>query len=293
MKKLTLFCGCTKLFSIEILNQLKKKYKCKLYKNLSQKSFEKKFFKYDILLCRFKHRIPFKKESKLKYILSPTTGTDHINPKYFKNKSVKIFSLFNKKKFLKNINSSSEFTIYMILKLIKINLLKSRGFSKEINSKKICIIGYGRNGKKIAKILKSFGAKISFFDKRLNNKKKLEELIRRSDIVSINIPLNKKTEKFYDYRKIKMMKKDALLINSSRGEIVDEKFIIKNLSSIKIFYASDVLSYNLALKNNLSFKNKNKIFISNHIAGLSEESVKKTDFEIYSDFTKFIKTHHI
>lgn len=291
MKKLTLFCGSTNLFSYDILNQYKKDYNCILYKNLSQTSFEKKFYKYDILLCRFKHKIPFKKKSKLKYILSPTTGIDHINQKYFKSKNIKIFNLFNKKKFLKNIHSSSEFTIYMILKLIKINLLKFNGFSKEINSKKICIIGYGRNGKKIAKILKSFGAKISFFDKYLKNKDNLNNLIKNSDIISINIPLNKKTEKFFDHKKIKMMKKNALLINSSRGEIVDERYIIKNLSSIKIFYASDVPSSNLILKNKLSTKNKNRIFFSNHIAGLSEESVKRTDFEIYNDFNKFLKNN--
>ena len=293
MKKLTLFCGSTNLFSFEILNQYKKEYNCILYKNLSQTSFEKKFYKYDILLFRFKHKIPFKKKSKLKYILSPTTGIDHINQKYFKSKNIKIFNLFNKKKFLKNIHSSSEFTIYMILKLSKINLLKFNGFSKEINSKKICIIGYGRNGKKIAKILKSFGAKISFFDKYLKNKDKLNNLIKNSDIISINIPLNKKTDKFFDHKKIKMMKKNALLINSSRGEIVDEKYIIKNLSSIKIFYASDVPSSNLILKHKLSTKNKKRIFFSNHIAGLSEESVKKTDFEIYNDFNKFLKKNSI
>tara|TARA_B100000965_G_scaffold392832_1_gene402864 strand:- start:556 stop:1437 length:882 start_codon:yes stop_codon:yes gene_type:complete len=293
MKKLTLFCGSTNLFSIETLNQIKKYYNCIFYKNLNQKSFEKKFYKYDILLCRFQHKIPFIKNSKLKYILSPTTGTDHIDLKYFRNKNIKIFNLSNKNKFLKNIHSSSEFTIYMILRLIKINQLKFSGFSKEINSKKICIIGYGRNGKKIAKILKAFGAKISFFDKYINNKTNLNNLIKISDIVSINIPLNKKTENFFDHKKIKMMKKNALLINSSRGEIVDEKYIVKNLSSIKIFYASDVPSNNVSLKGKLYTKNKNRLFFSNHIAGLSEESVKKTDFEIIKDFNKFLKNNII
>ena len=293
MKKLTLFCGSTNLFSNQILDKIKKNYNYIFYKNLSQRSFEKKFYKYDILLCRFQHKIPFIKNSKLRYILSPTTGTDHIDKKYFQNRNIKIFNLSNKNNFLKNIHSSSEFTIYMILRLIKINQLKFNGFSKEINSKKVCIIGYGRNGKKIAKILKAFGAKISFFDKYINTETNLNNLIKNSDIISINIPLNEKTENFFDHKKIKMMKKNALLINSSRGEIVDENYIVKNLSSIKIFYASDVQSKKLSLKRKLHAKNKNKLFFSNHIAGLSEESVKKTDFEIIKDFNNFLKTNII
>ena len=211
------------------------------------------------MLCRFQHKIPFIKNSRLKYILSPTTGTDHINQKYFRNKSIKIFDLSKKNKFLKNIHSSSEFTIYMILRLIKINQLKLSGFSKEINSKKFASSAMEEN-KKIAKILKAFGAKISFYDKYINNRNNLNDLIKKSDIISINIPLNKKTKNFFNQNKIKMMKKNALLINSSRGEIVDENYIVKNLSSIKILYASDVPSNNIGLKVKFNAKNKNKLF---------------------------------
>ena len=112
MKKLTLFCGSTNLFSTQVLNQIKKDYDCIFYKNLKQKSFEKKFYKYDILLCRFKHKIPFIKNSKLQYILSPTTGTDHIDKKYFKNKNIKIFNLSNKKKFLENTKTKITQSLY-------------------------------------------------------------------------------------------------------------------------------------------------------------------------------------
>jgi D-3-phosphoglycerate dehydrogenase len=290
MKKLKIFCGSANLFSPDILKRFNNNFECYFYKNLSKKLFEKNFYKYEVLLCRFKHHIPYIKNNKLKYILSPTTGLDHIDKRYFLKKNIKIFHLQGKQKFLEDIHSSSEFTIYMILKLIKINMIKLNNFSKEINSKRVGIIGYGRNGKKISKILRSFGAKIKYFDKNIKNKTTLTSLISNSDIISLNIPLNDKTKKFFDSKKIRLMKKKAILINSSRGDIVDENFLLKNVEKLDLFYASDVPSKKFYMfdKNTIK-KYKDRIFFSDHIAGLSSESVFKTDNEIYHDFKKYIK----
>ena len=104
-------------------------------------------------------------------ILSPTTGQDHIDKRYFTDKKVKIFTLKNKKNFLKKINASSEFTLMLILmslRKIKSQIKKVESsylIGNEVADKKIGIIGLGRNGLKISKILKKLDGEIFFLIK--------------------------------------------------------------------------------------------------------------------------------
>ena len=80
-----LICPSKDLFSTEIKNKLEKKFDC-FFSNLSQKKFNKVFYKYDIVLTRFDRHVPFKRTHSIKYILSPTTGTNHIDNRYFSDK---------------------------------------------------------------------------------------------------------------------------------------------------------------------------------------------------------------
>lgn len=286
-----LICPNQSLFSIQIKENLKKKFKCDFF-DISQNKFDNIIRNYDIVLCRFSKNINFINNHKIKFILSPTTGLNHIDKKYFNDKKVKIITLKNSYTFLKKINASSELTVLLILnfqrKINKIFQTKKKIIGKEINGKKIGIIGYGRIGKKVGKILKSFGAEIFFYDKKkIKGRKTLEFILKNSDIISIHIPLEEANINFLNRKRLNKIKKNTLIVNTSRGEVIDESHLINKLKNKELSYATDVVSgenFNQS-KRFLKLKFDN-LLITPHIGGLTEESIHKTDMYIYKKFIK-------
>ena len=88
-----------------------------------------------------------------------------------------------------------------------------------------------------------------------------------------------------------MIKRNSIIINTSRGEIVNEKFLINEMNKKNIKYYTDVISDENNLKKNIfsQIKNRNLFFYSNHQAGLSIESTSKTDKFIINKFTDIWK----
>ena len=127
---------------------------------------------------RFNLYLPYKKNHKIKFILTPTTGLNHIDKKYFFDKRVKIISLKGQTNFLNKIRSTVEFSILLLLlSLRNYYTLKKRNMKgTELYKKRIGIIGYGRIGQKVEKIIKSFESEVFIFDKKkkYNSKKILK-----------------------------------------------------------------------------------------------------------------------
>ena len=116
----------------------------------------------------------------------------------------------------------------------------------EMKDKTVGIIGAGRIGSATARRLKAFGTKFVYFNR---NKKEIFEsefnakrvslnsLLKSSDIISIHLPLTKGTFHLINKENLGLLKKSAVLVNTSRGEIIDEKFLIRLLKKKKIFAA--------------------------------------------------------
>ncbi len=107
-----------------------------------------------------------------------------------------------------------------------------KSLSSVITVKTLGIVGLGEIGKEVVKKLYPWGIKISYYDiKQMNEfeknypliefKENIEELFRESDIISLHIPLNKYTENLVNRNLLKIMKKDAFLINPARGGVLD------------------------------------------------------------------------
>ncbi len=116
----------------------------------------------------------------------------------------------------------------------------------ELKGKTVGIIGAGRIGQATAKRLKAFGTKIIYynrtkkvdFESELNAKKvSLKKLLASSDIISLHLPLTNNTFHLLDKTLLSLMKPTTILINTARGEIVDENELIKMLKAKKIFSA--------------------------------------------------------
>ncbi len=116
----------------------------------------------------------------------------------------------------------------------------------QLTGKTIGIIGAGRIGQATAKRLKSFGCKIIYFnksrkfefEKELNAKKvSLNKLMKTSDVVSIHLPLNQQTKNLLNKEKLELLKTSAIIVNTARGEIMDEKYLVTMLNKKRIFGA--------------------------------------------------------
>tara|TARA_B100000767_G_scaffold111734_1_gene106811 strand:- start:107 stop:1078 length:972 start_codon:yes stop_codon:yes gene_type:complete len=252
-------------------------------------------------------------DDKKRYLVSPTTSVTHIDKANIK-KNTKIIYL-DKKNFghyLKKIPSTGELTIMLILMLLRRALPATASVRKskwnrdfyignQISNKKVGIIGFGRIGKIVSKNLESFGAKIYVFEKyksKVSNRYKkvnMDFIFSKCDIISVHIDSRKENFDLIGEKLINKMKKSAIFINTSRGEIVNEKFLISALKKKNIAGAAlDVLkgdsSWGKKVQNNKMinyFKKNDNLIITPHLGGNTFEASNKTKELIIK---KLIKT---
>lgn len=221
----------------------------------------------------------------LKTIIKYGVGLDKIDLNYLKKKNIKLihFPGFNKR-------SVSELVLGYILAKSR-NLYehfketKNKNWENKtgnlVTKKKIGIIGCGNIGKDLIKILKPFDNEIYVNDiKNINNYAKKNNLknsskkiiFKNCDFISIHIPYNKKNRNIIDQKYISLMRDNSTLINTSRGNVVNENDLYKNLKKKNIFSYFDVLSIEPLNKNNRLINLKN-FFLSPHIGGSTLESI--------------------
>ena len=150
----------------------------------------------------------------------------------------------------------------------------------ELKDKVVGIIGAGRIGTETAVRLKAFKTRIVYFDNSRNSileektnaeKLSLEELLSKADIISVHLPLTSETYHLLNKEKLKLLKKTAILVNTSRGEIIDENELIKLLKKKKNFSAGlDV--YENEPKINPALLKLDNVVLLPHIGSATEEA---------------------
>jgi len=170
----------------------------------------------------------------------------------------------------------------------------------DLNNKTIGIIGYGKIGQEVAKIANSFGMNIKVLKRNRNYETdpnitfcNLDELLSTSDIVSLHCPANKETIGMVNSEFLSKMKNTAVLINLSRGVLVNEADLANALNNGIIGYgAIDVISTEPAKPDNPLLTAKN-ILITPHIAWASEESRKKLITIMANNINGFLTNNQI
>ena len=274
----------------------------------------------DIYISSAKVKIDkkFLKNSKnLKLILSPSTGTDHLDMIEIKRRKIKCIHIAKERKLLDTFTATSELVFALLLFInrslvqnyfsaISGNWIRDKLTARQLYGKTLGIIGLGRLGKITAKIANGFGMKVVGFDKnkkiKLNNVKNtsLNTLLKKSDVISLHIHLNKKNKNFINRKKILIMKPDVTLINTSRGKIINENDLIYFLKLRKKFkVALDVIdgewlsSSELKKHKLIKYANKNKnLIIVPHIGGATEESIYGARNFIIEKLKKIIKSNY-
>lgn len=131
------------------------------------------------------------------------------------------------------------------------------------------IIGMGSTGKELKKIAESIGMAVVYFDPNHQEQEgamSFEDLIALSDIVSIHVPLNDKTRGLFDGEVFSKMKKGAVLVNTSRGKVIDEDALVNALDTGHLSGAVlDVFSEEPAVPEKL--KRMENVLLTPHMAG--------------------------
>lgn len=150
----------------------------------------------------------------------------------------------------------------------------------ELKNKYAGIIGAGRIGNATAKRLKAFGCKILYFNRSRNHvledetgakKVNLDSLLQKSDFVSLHVPLNSQTKLLLNKEKLSLLKSSAIVINTARGEIVDESALIQMLKEKKLFAAGFDVYTNEPAVNKKLLKLKNVVLLP-HLGSATVEA---------------------
>lgn len=188
-----------------------------------------------------------KEFKSLRIIQLTSAGLDRVPLDYINEKGIQLFNA-------RGVYSipMAEWAILKILEIYK----KSRVFYKnqelhkwekqrellELTDKTAAIIGYGNVGKEIAKRLKVFGVNVISVDRQVKEDDYVDESILidnldaaldKSDIIILTLPLTAETKHLINEEKIKVMKDNAVIINVSRGGIIDETALIESLREDK------------------------------------------------------------
>ena len=279
-----------------LIDQLEKKnIICDFEFSKTKSQIEKIIAKYDGIVIRSRFKIDKKfidAAKKLKFIARAGSGLENIDIKYAEQKKIKCINAAEGNK-----QAVAEHALALILNLFnKINQannelksgkwLREENRGIELSGKKIGIIGFGNTGSSFVNLLKNFDLELLVYDKYKQNyeyKSSLEEIFKRAEILSLHVPLNDETKKYIDKSFINKMKKPFYLINTSRGQCVDTKALIRGIKENKVKGAClDVFEHEKTsfekLKRNrdLTFLlNSNKTILTPHIAGWTTESYFK------------------
>ncbi len=167
----------------------------------------------------------------------------------------------------------------------------------ELNGKILGIVGFGRIGRNVGKIAKACGMSLIAYDPYLTNEQikgggaepfSLEELIERSDVITLHVPLIESTRNMISDKEFEMMKSNAIIINTSRGGIIDEEALYRALTRGKILGAGlDVFEEEPPLNSKLL--ECDNVVLTQHIGASTYEAQKRAGIIIAEEVIKALK----
>lgn len=273
---------------------------------------------YDVLIVRLAHQIDrqiIDAGLRLKAIVTATTGLDHIDVAYARSRGIAVLSLQGETEFLYRVSATAEHTWALLLSLLRripaaFSSVRNGQWDRdsyrghELDGRRLGLVGMGRVGRKVARYGLAFSMGVAAFDpyatdwlEGVERCTSLTELLKRTDVLSLHVPLNNETTSLIEEKKLACLPAGAVLVNTSRGEVVDEHALLQALKNGRLAGAaldflpgerdperrksSPLLAYARAHDN---------LLITPHIAGATLESMEKTEIFMAQKLASFIQT---
>ena len=218
---------------------------------------------YDVVWMRLGHRVnaaDLGEGPRCRLIAVPATGVDHLDLQACAERGVRVLSLRGETDFLRGLRATAELTVALALALVRrlpeaAEHVRSGGWNRdlfrgrELAGKTAGIVGVGRLGAIVAQLLAAFGMRVLGVDPRTDfpehlaeRRESLDDLLHDSDLVSLHVPYCAETRHLIGSPQLATMKSGAVLVNTSRGGVIDETALLQSLASGRLSGAAlDVL----------------------------------------------------
>ena len=294
---------CDKL-NQKVSNELKKIGKCLDISESDNKSSDllKEICNAEIIVIRSGTTLTsdiLEHAKELKIIARCGVGVDNIDLSYAKNNDILVTNSP-----AANLISVVELTVALIINASrKITLAdkhvknsewnRSKFLGVELYGKTLGIIGFGKAGKLVSERMKAFGMSVVFYDPFISDWEgqeqslELDELLKVSDVVSVHVVKTKETENLLSEEKLNLLKESAILVNTSRGGVIDEKYLVELLKNNKLFGAGlDVFETEPPL--NVNELDEINLVTTPHIGASTAEAQLKAGIDTVENIKKIL-----
>lgn len=296
----------TDRFTTEALERLRLSWDCEILQSSTFPSSEE-LVGVQGLLIRSRTSINqelLNRAKDLKIVVSATSGTDHMDQAACAARG--IVALHTPEA---NSTSAAELTLLLTLGTLR-NLSSVQKtlrqsewrdlcpIGSDLHGKTVGIIGLGRVGTKVAKFLQAFGAEVLAHDPYQNDRVfqdlhlqrlGLVEVLTQSQIVTLHVPLNKETKHMICEGALAHCQHGVVLINTSRGSVVDERALISALDSGQIRAAGLDVFENEPLARDSRLRKYPQVYLTPHIGAYTEQALARASSEAVDILLKYLK----
>jgi D-3-phosphoglycerate dehydrogenase len=248
----------------------------------------------------------------LHFILTATTGLDHIDLRAAHHADVRVISLRDCPEAIADVSATAEHSFGLLLALMRRTTLaadhvldggwdRNRFWGTQLRGKRLGIVGYGRIGAMVARYGAAFGMKVGAYDREPTRiaapaePMSFEALLRLSDVISIHVTANPSNRHLIDREAIAQMKPSMFVINTARGSIIDEAALAEALSHGRVAgVAVDVLEGEECRDIGSSpllacARTGHNVLITPHIGGATREAIQKAEVSVVAVLSAILK----
>ena len=270
----------------------------------------------EVLIARFGHRLDkelFAAASGLRVMVSATTGLDHIDLEAAAERGVEVLSLKGETEFLKTVTATAELAWGLLLALLRhipeaADSVKEGGWDRDafrgndLRGKRLGVLGIGRLGCMVAEYGRAFGMTVAACDPYASDwpmgveiRSAAEDLMEDTQVLSLHVPLNDETRGLIDGEMLARLPEGAVLINTSRGAVVDEAALLAALGSGHLAGAGlDVVADELSGGPSQALlayaRDHDNLILTPHMGGATVESMEKAEIFMAQKLARFLES---
>ena len=251
----------------------------------------------------------------LNVISTATTGLDHIDLQAAEKRSITILSLRGETAFLKTVTATAEHTWGLLLALLRHipqahaavvsgDWDRTKFFGRELQGRTLAIVGLGRIGQMVARYGLVFRMRVVAYDPYqtewvdgVERAESLRAALSGADVVSVHVPLSRETTHLIGAAEIGALKNGAVVLNTSRGAIIDEAALIDalergHLGGAALDVIHDEYSPTSGLRDRLMryAASHQNLLITPHLGGATHDSLEKVEIFMAEKLVRHLKS---